>query len=303
MRRRPTNTARQTPRNTREPMSNDERRRLRAERARKRRRRRNLLIGALLTVIIVIVGVTLSLTVFFKIAAVDIAGDEIYNAEQITQASGINIGENLFLFSAKDAASAVEKALPYVEKAEIKRSLSCKVTISVTAAKAVAAIDNGEAYTLLNLSGKVLEDGVMTVNDDVVILETGEIVSAVPGEQLVLADADALADFTAVMRAFAENALTGITNLDIRDRTNIKARYKDRILLKLGEASSIAAKSDFIKATLERNEKNTPDFRGSIDFSIDKKAYQHADEQSTAAAVPTESQTASQSEPTQTAAA
>lgn len=283
-------------------MSNDERRRLRAERARKRRRRRNVIIGVLLTVMLVIVGVVLSLTVFFKIASIEIAGDEIYNSEQIVEASGITIGENLFLFSAKDAASAIERALPYVERAEIKRSLSCKVTVCVTAAKAVAAIDSGESYILLSLSGKVLEDGVMTVNDDVVILETGEIAAAVPGELLTLADADALADFTAVMRAFSENALTGITKLDIRDRTNIKAQYKDRILLKLGAAGTVSAKTDFIKATLERNEKSTPEFRGSIDFSIDKKAYQNAAEQSTTVP-PTESQTASQSEPPQTAAA
>lgn len=283
-------------------MSNDERRRLRAERARKRRRRRNLLIGVLLTVLLIIVGVTLSLTVFFKIASVEITGDEIYNAEQITQASGITVGENLFLFSAKDAASAVEKTLPYVEKAEIKRSLSCKITISVTAAKAVAAIDNGESYMLLNASGKVLEDGVMTVNDDVVILETGEITAAVPGDLLVTADAGALADYIEVMHAFVENNLAGITKLDIRDRSNIKAQYRDRILLKLGAAATIAEKTDFIKATLERNEKNTPEFRGSIDFSIDKKAYQNAETQS-AAPAPTESSTASQPETTQAAAA
>ena len=68
------------PRQAREPLSNDERRRLRAERAKKRRRRRNLLIGSVLTILILTVGIVLCLTVFFKIANIEVAGDEIYNA-------------------------------------------------------------------------------------------------------------------------------------------------------------------------------------------------------------------------------
>lgn len=266
----------------------------------------------MLAFVLVVAAVLLCLHVFFKVSSIQVTGNEVYNTEQITEASGITVGAKLFLFSEKDAAAAIEKTLPYVEKAEIKRSLSGTVTITVTAAKAVAAIDNGDAFTLLNLTGKVLEDGVMTVNDDIVILEAGEVTSAVPGEILALADTAALADYTAVMQAFAEQEIIGVTQLDIRDRANIKAQYKDRILLKLGAANTVADKADFIKATLERNEKSTPEFRGSIDFSIEKKAYQNAEGQSATAAAPTdagtadttvESSTASQAEPPKTTAA
>lgn len=285
---------------------------MRAEAARKKRRRRNIILCTVLAFALVVVVVLLCLNVFFKVSSIQTAGDEIYNTEQVTEASGITVGAKLFLFSEKDAAAAIEKTLPYVEKAEIKRSLSGTVTITVTAAKAVAAIDNGDAFILLNLSGKVLEDGVMTVNDDIVILEAGEVASAVPGEILVLADTAALADYTAVMQVFTEQEIVGVTQLDIRDRANIKAQYKDRILLKLGAANTVADKADFIKATLERNEKSTPEFRGSIDFSIEKKAYQNAEGQSATAAVPTdasgadttaESSTASQAGSPETTAA
>lgn len=285
---------------------------MRTEAAQRARRRRNIIFCTVLTVVLVVAAVLLCLHVFFKVSNIQVAGDEVYNTEQVTEASGISVGTKLFLFSEKDAAAAIEKTLPYVEKAEIKRSLSGTVTITVTAAKAVAAIDNGEAFTLLNLAGKVLEDGVMTVNDDIVILEAGEITSAVPGELLALADTAALADYTAVMQALVEQEIVGVTQLDIRDRANIKAQYKDRILLKLGAANTVADKADFIKATLERNEKSTPEFRGSIDFSIEKKAYQNAEGQSTTAPAPTdadtantpaESSTASQAEPPQTTAA
>ncbi|MGN0571750.1 MAG: cell division protein FtsQ/DivIB [Candidatus Fimenecus sp.] len=268
-------------RQAREPLSNDERRRLRAERARKRRRRRNLIIGVLLTTVILVVGIVLCLTVFFKIADIAVAGDEIYNAEQIIEASGITIGENMFLTSTKNAAEAIEKTLPYVEKAEIKRSLSCTVTITVTKATAVAALEDGDSYILLNASGKVLEDGVVALSDDILVLEAGTISSAVPGETVTFENENAASDFVAVFTALQNGGITGLTQLDVRDRLQITATYQNRIVLKLGEAATVAGKTDFIKATLERCEQNTPGFKGSIDFSIDKKAFQNAEKEST----------------------
>ncbi|MGN0520131.1 MAG: cell division protein FtsQ/DivIB [Candidatus Fimenecus sp.] len=271
-------------RQAREPLSNDERRRLRAERAKKRRRRRNLIIGSLLTVLILTVGIILCLTVFFNIANIEVNGDEIYNTEQIIEASGITVGENMFLTSTKDAAAAIEKTLPYVEKAEIKRSLSCTVTITVTKATASAALAEGDAYILLNASGKVLEDGVVALSDDILILEAGAVSSAVPGELVVFENETAASDFVSVFAALQNGGITGLTQLDVRDRLQIEATYQNRIVLKLGEAATVANKTDFIKATLDRCEQNTPGFKGSIDFSIDKKAFQNAEEESTTAA-------------------
>lgn len=281
MRRNPQQPA---PRQAREPLSNDERRRLRAERAKKRRRRRNLLIGTVLTVVILTVGIALCLTVFFKIANIEVTGDEIYNAEQIIEASGITVGENMFLTSAKNAAAAIEKDLPYVEKAEIKRSLSCTVTITVTKATAAAALADGDAYILLNASGKVLEDGVVALSDDILVLEAGVVSSAVPGELVIFENESAASDFVSVFAALQNGGITGLTQLDVRDRLQITATYQNRIVLKLGEAASVANKTDFIKATLDRCEQNTPGFKGSIDFSIDKKAFQNAEEESTTTA-------------------
>lgn len=285
------------PRTAREPLSNDERRRLRAERAKKRRRRRNAIVISLLTVLLLIVGVVLCLTVFFKIAGIEVVGDEIYNYEQITEASGIKIGENMFLTSAKTAAENIEKALPYVEKAEIKRSLSCKVTIHITAATACAALENGESYILLNASGKVLEDGVVALSDGILILEAGEVTSAVPGEKATFAAENAVADFVTVYAALENGEITGLTQLDVRDRLRIQAVYENRITLILGEVASIAGKTDFVQATLARCEQNTPGFKGTIDFSIDKKAYQNAEEDT--AIAPPASETPSQADTTE----
>ena len=257
------------------------------------------MLAAVVTVLLLIVGVVLSLTVFFHVENIAVTGDEIYNPEQIAEASGITIGEDLFLFSKKDAAAAIEQALPYVEKAEIKRSLSCTVTIQITAAKAVGALDNGEYYTLLSSAGKVLEDGVVSLHDGVPVVRAGEVKSANPGEYAAFAQDNAFQDMVNTFGAFAAANISDVTEIDVRDHANIKARYKDRINLELGDVSTFPDKMSFVAATLERCETNTPEFKGTIDFTIDKKAYQNAE---TSTKAPQESGTASQ-EPAKTDAA
>ena len=76
-------------------MSNDERRRARALAARRRRRRRRIIIGVVLSVILLAVGIALCLTVFFKISAVEVTGDEVYNSDPVVEASGITARGNL----------------------------------------------------------------------------------------------------------------------------------------------------------------------------------------------------------------
>ncbi len=257
-------------------LSNDERRQARALAAKRRRRRRRILLGVLLSAVLLAAGVTLCLTVFFKISAVTVTGDEVYTPEQIVEASGVTLGENLFLLRTKDVAAQIETTLPYVETAEISRSLSCAVTIHVTKASPAAALDNGDSYTLLSASGKVLEDGVMAVGDDVVLLTAGEVRTRVPGEPVEFAGEQTLEDLQTVLAAFSDAEFTGVTSLDLQTHTNIRAVYQGRITLELGMASSVADKMPFIKATLARSEQTDPTFEGSIDFTIENRAYRNA---------------------------
>lgn len=256
-------------------------------------------------------GIILSLTVFFKISSITVTGDEVYSPEQVVEASGITQGENLFLMKKKEKAALIEKTLPYVETADISTSLSGTVTIHITAAKAVAALDNGDSFTLLNAAGKVLEDGVAALNDGVMIVQTNGVKSAVPGEMAAFSTEEELADMTAAYEALQEAEITGITELDVRDHLNIKAVYQGRVTLELGAVSTLPDKTSFIKATLSRNDESSPEFEGTIDFTIDKKAYVRPKEETTAPAtapaaesgtVPASS-LASQTEPATTAAA
>ncbi len=267
-----------------EPMSGDEIRRAKNI-ERRRKRRRNKIIGYSLAIATVAaVAVILSLTVFFKIETVAVTGDEIYNNEQIIQASGLQTGDSMFLFDKDSVEASIETVLPYVEIAEIKRSVTGTLTINITAAAASLSIDTGDGYILLNSSGKVLEDGVTVINDDISVLRTSAVLSASSGSIIQLENEKDLETAVQIKKYIDEYEISKISEIDVTDYSDIRLTYDNRIVLKIGVPSDLGDKIDFIKATLEKHEAEEPAFRGTIDFTVENKAYINPEDETTAPA-------------------
>lgn len=260
-------------------MSRDELRRAATLKKQKIRRRNRFIAGAAMLLLIVVIGIILSLTVFFHIEKIDITGDEIYNAEQIIGASGISLGSNMFLTDMKEARASVEKSLPYVESAEIKRSLSGTIEIRVTKATAAYAVEDAAGYTLLSKNGKVLEDAVQALNDGVTILYAGNIKNLPLGAAAEFENEKTLELLTSLDASLRAHEITGITEMDLSDPLNIKLRYLDTITLLMGQSSTVEGKLDFAKATLEKTLKDNPFFTGTVDMTVEKKAYFRADKE------------------------
>lgn len=271
---------------TREQLSRDEVRKQQSELRKKRYRRKKIIGYCVAVAAVVAVGIVLSLTVFFKIETVAVTGDEIYNSETIIDASQIKTGDNMFLFDKDDAAKNIESTLPYIEKAEIKRGITGVITINITAAKATLAIDMGDSYTLLSSSCKVLEDGVMVINDDITVISASTVLSAAPGQFVSFENEADIDCIVSVQKIIEKYELKDINAINASDSSNVKLTYARRIELKIGAASEFESKIDFIKATLAKHDTDEPSFYGSIDFGIENKAYiKPADESTTAAAV------------------
>lgn len=252
---------------------------------RRRKRRRNKIIGYSLAIATVAaVAVILSLTVFFKIETVAVTGDEIYNNEQIIQASGLQTGDNMFLFDKDSVEASIETVLPYVEIAEIKRSVTGTLTINITAAAASLSIDTGDGYILLNSSGKVLEDGVTVINEDISVLRTSAVLSASSGSIIQLENEKDLETAVQIKKYIDEYEISKISEIDVTDYSDIRLTYDNRIVLKIGIPSDLGDKIDFIKATLEKHEAEEPAFRGTIDFTVENKAYINPEDETTAPA-------------------
>lgn len=243
------------------------------------------MIGYTVVIILIIAAaIALSLTVFFKIQSINVTGDDIYNAETIVAASGLNVGENMFKSSKKDISNKLETSLPYIESVHVKRSPTGNVTLAITAAKAELAIDCGEGYILLNKNGKVLEDGVVSINEDVATVTASTIVTATPGDIIVFEneqDTQTLKDIKSIIDS---KQIEKITDINITQNSSVVLTYDMRITLEVGMVSTLEQKMDFVKATLDKLNSDEPNFEGSIDFTVENKAFVNEKTEQTTAA-------------------
>ena len=98
-----------------------------AGRAKKRKKRGVLF--APLAFLLVIAALVLALSVFFRVAKVEVEGNERYTDEEIVDASGIEQGDNLFFINRFAAMSRINAKLPYVESAVINLEMPNRLKI------------------------------------------------------------------------------------------------------------------------------------------------------------------------------
>lgn len=137
--------------------SREENRREQRAALEKQRKRKQAITIVLLVAAVVVIAVVLSLTVFFKVSAVEVdAAKSQYTAEQIREASGVSTGDNLFMINKEKVANAVGETLPYTGEITVKRSLPSKVRITVEDSTIAAAVKYNDKYIVLNDKNKVL---------------------------------------------------------------------------------------------------------------------------------------------------
>lgn len=71
----------------------------------RRRRRGNFgFLYKLLSVLVICAAVVMALTLFFRVDTIEVTGTERYTEKDVIEASGIQLGDNLFLLNKYEAA-------------------------------------------------------------------------------------------------------------------------------------------------------------------------------------------------------
>ncbi len=210
------------------------------KRRKKRRRkvRRGRVAAALILLMLIVVGIAaaLSLTVFFNINSISVAGSSRYSADEIIDASNIAKGQNMFRLDTKKAESSVAKRLPYITVVKVQRVLPDSIKITVKENKVDYAFKNGESYVLA--TGMKAVDNSDTVPDGAVVVSC-RIKSCKLGEDIVLDDVSTLEK---IRDAISESKIKNITAIDCSDATKVTLTYDDRLLLELGTVENAAKK-------------------------------------------------------------
>ncbi len=238
-------------------------------------RRKTGLWFRMVTMAAIIVVVLCCITLFFQVGEIHVQGNQIYSEEQIAEASGISMGDNLVSIRKPNAASMIMSSLPFVERVHIERTLPDTVTITVTESEVTFAIRaENEAYYLINTQGKVLKEIKTADAADYPTLEGLVIAEPTIGAAIYVAEEqqknmDAALE---LMSQLEDYGIAGaVSRIDVTKLYSIMAYYGSQYEIMLGGNDNLAYKVEYLASVLD---KLGDDKSGVIDltFEEEKKA-------------------------------
>lgn len=121
----------------------------------KRKQKKQLAFLTMITLIASLVAVIL-LTPAFNVNNIEITGNSMVSDEEIIMAGGLSKNVNILNVDT-DAAEKNIKSLPYIKKAEIKRSFPDTIKIKVMEEVGVAYFTTKSGYVIISSDGKCID--------------------------------------------------------------------------------------------------------------------------------------------------
>ncbi len=242
------------------------------DRRKKRRHGRYILHYILIAAFVLSVGAALSLTVFFKIEKVEVAGNTKYPPEEIIAASGIAPGQNLFRVHDDQVSEKLTQQFAYIESVRVEYRLPPRVVLKITQATPLGALESGEGeYILISREGKVLEKNTGEPEGRYPLVKGIQVGEAQVGSTLGPEAAERLRMLTYLVDALESTGFPDVTQVDLTDRLNIQIIYQDRLLIQLGSEGDLEYKLQFVTYALENSVEDG--FEGVLDASIPRELH------------------------------
>lgn len=240
----------------------DEFLRKRKERQKRARKRRLIASFTFFVVFLLLVGVILSLTVLFPINKLNISGSKIYTSEQISDACGIDLGDNLFTVSKKDTLNKLKEKLPFIETVEFKRTLPDTLKITVTDAKKYACYEiDGKFYTV-SKGGWVLEKTSEKAENVFLVVANG--VKCKVGESIKFKNQETKQQIELLVEALNQEKVS-IDYINVTDNVNLIAGVDARFEVEFGTENSLDSKIKHLKSMIDNIEETKS---GRINLSM-----------------------------------
>ncbi len=217
--------------------------------------------------IAVIVLFALSVTVLFPIAKIGVKGESVYSQNQILEASGIDVGDNIFLLGSR-AKQRIAKKLPYISDVKFKRYLPDGIVICVTPAVEKNCYYNGKDYFITDENNKVLRKANQPQNDLFVIKASFDNNLKI-SDTLTLLKEEQIDTINKIMDATNQKKLN-VTSVDVTDSINIKMTVDNRFDVSLGDYVDVDGKLAHLVAMIEKIDKGETGEINLKSWSVDK---------------------------------
>ncbi len=189
------------------------------------------------------------------IEEIRIEGSEIYTAEELLEAGGLNIGDGMPLLSTSEAEETLLSNLPYIQSCNISFELPNTLIFSLTDEVPTVYTEIFGEYYALTSSLRVLERAESKDEfSHLLYIDLPRVQRAVVGGQIVFADGDEGKYITDFLDKLAESELSGrigIVYLD--EKFDIVASVDDKFRVLLGSPAEMKLKLATVAKMIEEN--------------------------------------------------
>ena len=232
-----------------------------------RRGRRFGVLYKLLTLVVVCAAAVLALTLFFKVESVEVTGNSRYSAQEIQDACGVQLGDNLYLLSKPDMVQRLHQRLPYIDEVRITRSLPNTLRVQVTEFTTVYAVEQEGTVWLLTSGGKIVETAAE--RGDVPLIDGCELLApSLSGDvSFALELQNRQESPFALLTALESAELTGdVRAIHLGDPTVLTMDYTERFSVEMPYSADYPRLLRYLTLVIEELETN---LTGVIDLTRD----------------------------------
>jgi cell division septal protein FtsQ len=206
------------------------------KRKRSRRRRVPFVIYFFIILILVfLVFVTLSCTVMFNVKHFEITGDaDMYTAEEIRNASGIENMENMVKLDSEAAEQRILNELDYIETAKITKKFPDTICIEVVRCTQTYQVEYDGGMLMVSGSGKIVSRGTSSQGENTVTFTGFEPDISDTSNILKSKDEQKEEIFYAVVDAIKSGVDVAVNQVDMSDKYSITILFDNRIKFDAG---------------------------------------------------------------------
>ena len=217
--------------------------------------------------------ILMAMGIFFVVTEIDVEGNARYSDEEIIEASGLDLGDNLFFISRTKAAARIFNNLPYVNDVTVDRELPSRVVITITESSAMGYVTLEDDYWVIDQNGKLLKQVTSDELKSLIRIDGITPVEPDAGKMMTVDDADGakLRYLSEILNELLKRGMwTDVTVVDMSDVTSPAFTYLNRFTVRLGADQDLDYKFGMLQSAVEQLAEHDS---GTLDLSIDQQVH------------------------------
>ena len=215
-------------------------------------------VGKIIVMLAVVAAIVLGVAIFFRVNQIQVQGNKIYSAEQVTDIAGVETGDNLLTMNRAAVAGNIYAHLPYVQTVSVGRVLPDTVVIKVQESEIAGLVksDTGSQW-YINSHGRVLGSSLEGFDGQVIELTGFTLVAPTAGADAAASEGmeENLQASLSVLSELEGTGLIGMTTaIDCEKSFDIRILCGDRFEVQLGGDDQLEYKIWCLQEVVDRLE-------------------------------------------------